>query len=695
MFESRWDAGLDDAQLAAVTHGHGPLIVVAGAGTGKTRTLTSRVAHLLERGVAPERLLLLTFTRRAAEDMLARASVLCSDQQSARRVWGGTFHAVAHRLVAEHASQLGLSQVSVIDPADVADLIDLLRDDHGLTKDPDRKRADEGRLPRAATIADIYSRAVNTGRSAREIITTQYPWCDPHADRIMLLLKDFVDRKRARGLLDFDDLLLTWRALLAEPATQRQLVGRWDHVLVDEYQDVNQIQVDIVHQLRPTGRGLTVVGDDAQAVYGFRGASSGHLLSVADTFPDATIVRLERNFRSRQSLLDLANVIRPGNGPGEAAHGRLMLQADREGPARRPRLVRCYDAGEEARLIADALLAGAEDGQRLLDHAVLMRTGHHSDLLEVELTARRIPFVKFGGLKFLEAAHVKDFLATLRVTDNPRDEVAWYRLLRLHEGIGPARAGRLLPLLLGGDGGEEVEDSAQDRDAWLNQVVAAAPAPSRTGLDATLRQLTAARAESSIPARVTACTSIVMPLVHRRYTDAPARVGDLERLAAGAERSVDLAGFVAQVTLDPPASTGDFAKPPHLDEDYVTLSTVHSAKGLEWPVVHLLHAVDGAFPSDMALGDFSDNSGLAEEQRLFYVAITRARDELSIYTPLRMPHHRRARDDRHSFAPESRFLTPEALQTMEIVETPRPQAPASPAASLPRVAIPSLSPLFD
>ncbi|HEX4427999.1 MAG TPA: ATP-dependent helicase [Frankiaceae bacterium] len=695
MFESRWDAGLDDAQLAAVTHGHGPLIVVAGAGTGKTRTLTSRVAHLLERGVAPERVLLLTFTRRAAEDMLARASVLCSDQQAARRVWGGTFHAVAHRLVAEHASQLGLSQVSVIDPADVADLIDLLRDDHGLTKDPDRKRADEGRLPRAATIADIYSRAVNTGRSAREIITTQYPWCDPHADRIMLLLKDFVDRKRARGLLDFDDLLLTWRALLAEPATQRQLVGRWDHVLVDEYQDVNQIQVDIVHQLRPTGRGLTVVGDDAQAVYGFRGASSGHLLSVADTFPDATIVRLERNFRSRQSLLDLANVIRPGNGPGEAADGRLMLQADREGPARRPRLVRCYDAGEEARLIADALLAGAEDGQRLLDHAVLMRTGHHSDLLEVELTARRIPFVKFGGLKFLEAAHVKDFLATLRVTDNPRDEVAWYRLLRLHEGIGPARAGRLLPLLLGGDGGEEVEDSAQDRDAWLNQVVAAAPAPSRTGLDATLRQLTAARAESSIPARVTACTSIVMPLVHRRYTDAPARVGDLERLAAGAERSVDLAGFVAQVTLDPPASTGDFAKPPHLDEDYVTLSTVHSAKGLEWPVVHLLHAVDGAFPSDMALGDFSDNSGLAEEQRLFYVAITRARDELSIYTPLRMPHHRRARDDRHSFAPESRFLTPEALQTMEIVETPRPQAPASPAASLPRVAIPSLSALFD
>ena len=692
MFESRWDAGLDDAQLAAVTHGEGPLIVLAGAGTGKTRTLTSRVAHLLERGVAPERLLLLTFTRRAAEDMLARASVLCSDQQAARRVWGGTFHAVAHRLVAEHAAQLGLEQLSVIDPADAADLIDLLREEHGLTNDPDRKRRDTARLPRAATIADIYSRAVNTGRSARDVITASFPWCEPHADRIMLLLKDFVERKRARGLLDFDDLLLTWRALLAEPAIQERLVGRWDHVLVDEYQDVNQIQVDIVQQLRPTGIGLTVVGDDAQAVYGFRGASSGHLLSVARTYSDATIVRLERNFRSRQTLLDLANVIRPGNGLGDDADGRLMLQADRQGAAQKPRLVRCYDAGEEARLVADALLASVEDGQRLLDHAVLMRTGHHSDLLEVELTARRIPFMKFGGLKFLEAAHVKDFLAALRVTDNPRDEVAWYRLLRLHDGIGPARAGRLLPLLLGG---AESDEAPADQDAWLNQIVAAAPAGARTGLDATLRRLTAARSEKSIPARVTACTSIVMPLVHRRYTDAPARIGDLERLAAGAEKSIDLAGFVAQVTLDPPASTGDYAKPPHLDEDYVTLSTVHSAKGLEWPHVHLIHAVDGAFPSDMALTDSLDDAGLAEEQRLFYVAITRARDELAVYTPLRMPHHRRARDDRHSYAPESRFLTPEALQTLEIVEAPRPQLPVSPAHALPRVAIPSLSNLFD
>jgi DNA helicase-2/ATP-dependent DNA helicase PcrA len=266
MFDTRWDAGLDDAQLAAVTHGEEPLVILAGAGTGKTRTLTSRVAHLLERGTPPERILLLTFTRRAADDMLARASLLCADREGARRVWGGTFHAVAHRLVAEHAAQLGLNEVSVIDPGDAADLLDLLRDDHGLTNDTG---TEQGRLPRASTLADIYSRSVNTGRPARDVIIADYPWCEPHTSQIMLLLKDFVARKRARGLMDFDDLLLAWRALLSQPVISERLVGRWDHVLVDEYQDVNQIQVDIVSGLRPDGRGLTVVGDDAQAVYGF------------------------------------------------------------------------------------------------------------------------------------------------------------------------------------------------------------------------------------------------------------------------------------------------------------------------------------------------------------------------------------------------------------------------------------------
>lgn len=671
-----WDAGLDAQQLAAVVHGTEPLVVLAGAGTGKTRTLTSRVAALLESGTPPERVLLLTFTRRAAEDMLGRVAALCGDSAAAGRVWGGTFHAVAHRLIAEQCSALGLESVTVIDPGDVADLVDLMRDDFGLTATATTGAAQ--RLPRAGTIADIYSRAVNTGRAARQVIADDYPWVEPHADAVVGLLRAFVARKREGGLLDFDDLLLTWRALLDDPVTGERLRARWDHVLVDEFQDVNQIQVDIAHRLRPGGAGLTVVGDDAQAVYAFRGAASGHLLDVADAFPDATTVKLERNFRSRQPLLDLANVVRPGDG-----EERLTLRADRVTdsgtPAARPRLVRCYDAPDEARQIAESLLATLEDGGRLRDHAVLMRAAHHSDLLELELTARRIPFVKYGGPKFLESAHVKDYLASLRVLDNPRDELAWFRILRLHKGIGPASARVLLDLLLSDPGD-------------INAVAAAAPSAARTRVTQTLEAL--AGAGTGVAEQAAACAALVRPLVRDRYRDAAARLGDVERLAEAAARSSDLPSFVAEVTLDPPQSTGDYAQPPHLDEDFVTLSTVHSAKGLEWEVVHVIHAVDGSFPSDMAL---SSQEGLAEEHRLFYVAVTRAREQLHVYTPLRMPHHRRARDDKHSYAQQSRFLTEAAVAVMDVTQPRRTAVPAVSEASgpgAPRVAIPTLGELF-
>ncbi|HEY2985819.1 MAG TPA: ATP-dependent helicase, partial [Jatrophihabitantaceae bacterium] len=420
-------------------------------------------------------------------------------------------------------------------------------------------------------------------------------------------------------------------------------------------------------------QGLTVVGDDAQAVYGFRGASSAHLLDLAVALPDARIVRLERNFRSRQPLLDLANAVRPG-----AGEHRLVLQADRTGGgALRARLQRCHDAPDEARLVLDAILTDVEDGRRLRDHAVLMRSAHHSDLLEVELTARRIPFVKYGGLRFLEAAHVKDFLAVLRLTHNRRDEMAWFRLLRMHDGIGPARSRALLPLVT---------------DADDNTVVAAAPAQARVSLDATLTRLGDARALANTAERVTGCLTLLRPLIQSRYPDGGPRLENLERLASAAAGSADLAAFVADITLDPPASTSDYAKPPHLDDDYLTLSTVHSAKGLEWPSVHVIHVIDGAFPSDMAL---STPTGLEEEQRLFYVAVTRARDRLTLYTPLRLPHHRHARDDRHSYAPASRFLTPDAMATLDVREAERARARSQHVADLPAVSMPELDTLFD
>ena len=693
MFEGRWDEGLDDAQLAAATHGDGPLIVVAGAGTGKTRTLVARVAALIDRGVAPERILLLTFTRRAAEEMLARAAATCDRRDAARKLWGGTFHAVAYRLMSAHAEALGQpTSLSVLDQGDARDLMDLMRHVHGLSGHAQR-------FPRGEALQDIYSRAVNTGVAARDVIAATAPWCVPHTDKILELFKAYMARKRDRGLLDFDDLLLGWRALLRDPALGPAIAGRWDHVLVDEYQDVNQIQVDIVRLLCPDGRGLTVVGDDAQAVYGFRGADSRHLVELADhlaadasgphdgassgptaAMPGPRVICLEQNFRSRQRILDLANVVRP-----DAGGPRLRLRSTREGGGR-PRLVRCHDAATEARTVVDAVLSAHDQGRPLRSQAVLMRAAHHSDLLEVQLTSRGVPYVKYGGLKFLEAAHVKDFIAGVRLLDNPLDELAWFRLLRLHEGIGPAKARLVLDAL---------RVAEPDTELRHPEAVAVAPASTRTSLAGTLSRLAQARKQGGVAQRAEGVLEFVRPLLTTRYPDHPARLDDLDRLVGAAAGSPTLADYVANLTLDPPASTSDLAGPPHLDEDYLTLSTVHSAKGLEWEVVHVIHAVDGAFPSDMALGS---NEGLVEEQRLFYVAMTRARDELSVYTPLRMPHHRRALDDRHSYALASRFLDDAALATMDIHED-RPAPSQVPRMigdrGAVRVALPALTELFE
>jgi DNA helicase-2/ATP-dependent DNA helicase PcrA len=671
MFDTRWDADLDDAQLAAVTHGDGPLIVVAGAGTGKTRTLVSRVAALIDREVNPERILLLTFTRRAADEMLARAAAICHRRDAVRKLWGGTFHAIAYRLVAAHADNLGqATSLSVLDPGDAADLMDLLRHEHGLTGNAQR-------FPRGDTLLDTYSRAVNTGQPARDLIAAMFPWCKPHTDAILELFRAYVARKRAQSLLDFDDLLLGWRALLADEQLGPTMAARWDHVLVDEYQDVNQIQVDIVRLLCPDGNGLTVVGDDAQAVYGFRGADSRHLVELASTLPAARTVCLEQNFRSRQRILHLANAVRP-----HAGGPQLQLRSSRDGGPR-PLLVRCHDASAEARIVVDKVLDAAEQGRTLKSQAILMRAAHHSDLLEIELTARRVPFVKYGGLKFLEAAHVKDFIAAVRLLDNPLDEIAWFRLLRLHDGIGPAKARVLLDAL---------RPHEPDTELRHPGVVATAPARTRTSLAATLDALAAARQRASVAERAGLVLDLLRPLVVARYPDHEARLSDLERLVGAAAASPTLADYVTSLTLDPPASTSDLASAPHLDEDYLVLSTVHSAKGLEWDSVHVINVVDGAFPSDMAL---SSPTGLLEEQRLFYVATTRARDDLTIYAPLRLPHHRRARDDRHSYAPQSRFLDEAALANMDIQE----DRPATPATRLlttpaPRVALPTLDELW-
>jgi DNA helicase-2/ATP-dependent DNA helicase PcrA len=653
MFISMFDHGdildgLNEQQRRAVTHECGPLLVLAGAGTGKTRTLVARAAWLRDiQGLSPSRILLLTFTRRAASDMLARAA--SAGNRPAERICGGTFHAIAHKIIRQHAESFSLPpQFTILDQADTTEILDVLRPDHGL--------AEVGqRAPRAGTCADIYTRCVNTGRPVSEVVAASFPWCVPFTSELAGLFRAYTVRKRARHLLDFDDLLLLWQAALADRAAGPVLRGMFDAVLVDEYQDVNTVQASVVRLLQPDGKQLTCVGDDAQAIYGFRGADPAHLRQLTADYPGLEIVRLDRNYRSRQGVLDLANVIRP-SAPGLG----LTLSGDR-GPGVPPLLVRCHDEATQAREICARILGSVEDGAALRDQAVLVRTGHHSDILEIELSARKIPYVKFGGLRFTDTAHVRDFLAAARVLANPADDLAWFRLLRLHDGIGPSHARRVLAIVASGQ-----DVPPQD---WP-QAAEAAPARSRRTLTVTLGRLAAA-ASGPAAAQAEAVLTILDPLVRARYPDATARLADLRRLADAAAAQPTLQDALAELTLDPPVSSSDLAGPPRLDEDYLTISTIHAAKGLEWRIVHVPHLVDGALPSDMALGD---PDGLAEEHRLFYVALTRARDHLYLYAPLRLHLHRRGRDDRHGFGQLTRFLDRNALAACDNATVAAPTA---------------------
>jgi DNA helicase-2/ATP-dependent DNA helicase PcrA len=657
---------LNDQQRAAATHQGGPLLVLAGAGTGKTGTLVARAAWLRASGIQPSRILLLTFTRRAADDMVARADAGAAT--AAERICGGTFHAIAHRIIRAHAESFSLPpQFSVIDPADTTDVLDSLRAEHDLVGT--RRRA-----PRAPVCADIYTRCVNTQTPIEQVVRHSFPWCADFAGQLAGLFRGYAAHKRRHALVDFDDLLLLWRAALADERAGPALRGLFDAVLVDEYQDVNAVQADIVRLLQPDGSGLTCVGDDAQAVYGFRGADPAHLRALAGSYPQLSVVRLERNYRSKREVLRLAHVIRPQSGGLE-----LELVADR-GAGQRPLLVRCHDEATQAREICGRVLQAHEAGLQLHEQAVLVRTAHHSDVLEIELSARRIPFVKYGGLRFTEAAHVKDFLAAVRVVVNPADDIAWFRLLRLHEGIGPAHARRIIDAV-------GLADPAP-LDRWP-AAVQAVPLRSRPAVAATLGALAGAARETA--GQAGAILAALLAPLRSRYADAAARIADLERLADAAAGRPSLHEALVELALDPPASGSDLAGPPRLDDDYLVISTVHSAKGLEWPVVHLPQLVDGAVPSDMAL---TTPDGLAEEQRLFYVAVTRARDQLYLYAPLRLHYRRTGRDDRHGYAQLTRFLGPAALAQCDITDATPPEPAIPRIASLAAVVDSSLESLW-
>jgi len=640
-------SGLNPEQQAAVNHDDRPLLVLAGAGTGKTSTLAARVAALLERGVPPERVCLLTFSRRASTEMLARAGRM-ADPALAARVVGGTFHAVATQLLRRYGSLIGLDPgFSVLDSADTTELIGLVRHDLGLsgTVGP--------RFPRKETLASILSHVANAQVKLSDVLAHSFPWCAEDIEGIRAVFSAYTVRKRAQQLCDFDDLLLLVRAIGTSDVGRKSLESLFDHVLVDEYQDVNRIQVDLVDLLRPGGTGLSVVGDDAQAIYGFRAATTAAIAEFPDRYASAVVIRLEHNYRSTPPILAVANQVMADAPEGASK----TLWSERPG-RRRPVLRTCTDESAQAEAVCESVLSHREAGVALNQQVVLFRAAHHSDLLELALGRRRIPYVKYGGLRFVEAAHVKDFLAILRLLDNPWDELAWFRILQLLEGVGAATARRVMDQL----GVRRSGDGAGAADAALSpvaQLLAAAPtvpAPARDELNGLRRTLGDCVVEPAPPVGTQAdtVTRWLAPIVQRRYDAPAARCGDLERLSEQAAAAPTRDRFVADLTLDPPVIAGDMAGRPVLDDDWLVLSTVHSAKGGEWDVVHVIHAADGAFPSDMATGDLN---GIAEERRLFYVAVTRARDALEISAPLRYHHHRNRLDDRHGYAPLPRFLS--------------------------------------
>ena len=661
---------LNTEQRRAVEHGVrendaapcAPLLVIAGAGSGKTNTLAHRVAHLIVNGADPRKILLMTFSRRAAAEMARRV------ERIARRVigdnagimtdalWAGTFHGIGARLLRDYAGQIGLdSAFTIHDREDSADLINLMRHELGFSKT-------ENRFPAKGTCLAIYSRCVNAELPIEDVLATSFPWCAAWAAELKQLFAVYVEAKQQQNVLDYDDLLLYWAQMVSDPSLAGEIGDRFDHVLVDEYQDTNRLQASILLALKPGGRGLTVVGDDAQSIYSFRAATVRNILDFPQGFdPPARIVALDRNYRSTKPILAASNAV-----IGCAAERYAKdLWTDRAGSAL-PAFVTVAEEADQARYVATKVLENREAGATLKSQAVLFRTSSHSAALELELTRRNIPFVKFGGLKFLDAAHVKDTLALLRFIENPKDRVAGFRVAQLLPGIGPGNAEKIITAAAANDGFATLRlfvPPAKAREAFadfvdlLGRIAHGAPWPVDLGEVIAWRR---AHLEDT-------------------YDNISTRAADLDALERIAATYPSRERFLSELTLDPPDATSDEAGAPYRDEDYLILSTIHSAKGQEWKSVFVLNCVDGCIPSDLATGSTDE---IEEERRLLYVAMTRARDELALIAPQRFYVHGQPRHgDRHVLASRTRFIPPLLLKHFERVSWPPPRAEPARAAS--------------
>jgi DNA helicase-2/ATP-dependent DNA helicase PcrA len=634
-----------------------PVLVVAGAGTGKTNTLAHRVAHLIATGTDPSRILLLTFTRRAAAEMTRRARSILNRHSALPRLWAGTFHAIANRILRLHAVSLGLVEsFTVIDRSDAEDLLNDVRADLALDKT-------DVRFPRKGTCLAIYSRCVNSSEAIEQSLSAHFPWCMSYPDQLKSLFRAYVSRKQAQAVLDYDDLLLYWFHLMQDDALSAFVRERFDAVLVDEYQDTNALQASILRGLCPDGHGLTVVGDDAQSIYSFRAATVHNILDFPKLFPDTLVIKLEQNYRSTQPILDATNAV---IALSPQRHDKTLFSTRLRG--QKPRLVTLVDEQQQCDYLIEQILEHREGGIDLRRQAVLFRAAHHSDALEVELGRRNIPFVKYGGLKFLEAAHVKDVLSILRLAENPRDATSAFRVLQLMDGVGPAIAKRAIAHLA---------SHRHDLNSLTNFQPPAAAADQWS--DFTELLISLKPDALSLPEQVARVRAFYVPILQRRYDQADVRARDVEQLEQISANFPSRRAMLTDLALDPAGATQDLAGPPLREEDYLILSTIHSAKGCEWDCVYLIHAADGNVPSDLSTGDVEQ---IEEERRLFYVALTRAKAFLEVCFPLRYYAKKWATGDRHSYAQLTRFLPELITQHFERVsktadkQDDRPTVPA-------------------
>ncbi|MGQ0766049.1 MAG: ATP-dependent helicase [Gemmatimonadota bacterium] len=633
-------------QAAAAGFGDGPLLVIAGAGTGKTRTLIHRVAALIDRGVQPERICVLTFTRRAAQEMLGRCEKLVGS--ASRRVHGGTFHATGHRLLRRFGGAAGVpADFTIMDQSDAEDLMQVARAHAGPSADARPRQ----RFPKKESLLYIYSRLVNTGEPTGDILRTSFQTFVELQPSIEAVFGAYTGLKARRNLVDYDDLLLFWLALLESGGSLgSRIAGLYDHILVDEYQDTNVLQAHILQAMCRDHRNITVVGDDAQSIYSFRGASFRNILGFPATFPGTTIIALEQNYRSTQPILDVTNTV---IARAEERFTKNLWTA-REG-GERPWLVSAADEQQQTRFVVERILELYEEGTPLGEIAVLFRAGYMSADLEIELTNRKLPYEKWGGLRFLEAAHVKDVLAFLRVVENPRDEVSWYRILLLLPGIGEATARQMI--------------AEMSRDAWDAASIERVTPPPRAreahrSLAVLLKRLGRGEPDAvPVGVDIARIRGLYDNILRERYDRVEPRLSDLDQLQSIATGYPSRTAFLAAIALEPPQSTQDLASGSDDDEgDALILSTAHSAKGKEWDAVFLIWAVDGWFPLSRAT---ADDDELEEERRLMYVALTRARNHLAVVCPMNSYATRRGAD--YSIDQVSRFIDRGVRELMEAV----------------------------